>query len=476
MGFGSFFSNAVQAVGKLPVVHTVSNAVASAASTVTHIPVLGPILGLTTNIHVIDALNNVLRGVPIDKAALSVLKNTVKDARDIAPYTASIVSSVPAIGPGVGAAMMAGAALAEGKRWDDIAIEAAKGAIPGGVFAQAAFTAAVAAARGQPLDQVALAGLPLDPQTKQAVITSLSIAKDIAQGKPVDKALLNNADGILKSASPLIVKGLQTGAAIGVARNLQDKIGADISSPAAKQVLESLGSNIVDSLPVLQAGIQVVRTPGFQTGFNIATGMMNGTALTEAAFSGMRNSLTGDARKGFDIAAAFHIGKAFPPPKPITPLGKHAGVGGGPIAEQPGVMALPVAMRSTPKITGGIVENLKKDAQITIINPAAIMPGDGAPQGWTNIRAASGQSGWIPVGKFKAVSPPPPSPSQTFAYYTTAGLQGADLSQKVPIVQDLVTNTAGRKGASDAIKAIAAQRADTSSLWQRILRFFGLST
>lgn len=402
-----------------------SDALKTGISKVAKVPILGPIVGVVTPIHVVNAANNFANGQRIDRAALSVINDTVKDYKDVAPYAASVVSFVPAVGPGVGASIAAAAALADGKRWDQIAIEAAKGAIPGGNIAKAAFDVATAAAAGKPIDQVALAAIPVDVKVKQAIAAGLALtkdlaagkrvdqallnrvndalniagikgnaataisssanlARDLAAGKPVDKALIARLDDAIKMTGPTVAKALQVGTAIGTAKKIQDGIMKQIGTPDALNALGDMGLAALKDNKVLQQGLKVSSNPNFKKGFTIASGVMSGKKATEAQLMGIRNALDAEGKKGFDAATSYFIGK-------------HA------------VNQKPLSRRNPPPKMG------------------------------------------VPSKKA--------TPAQSFAYYAMNGLVGAGAQQKEVLAKKIIEgNPEMRNGAADAIRAIAADR------------------
>ncbi len=410
---------------------------------VSHIPVLGSILGATTGLHLVSAVNDVANGQRVDRAAINTLKKKIGDYKAVAPYAASVVSFVPGIGPGVGAGIAAGAALAEGKRWSEVAIEAAKGAIPGGNIAKAVFDATQAAVRGKSLDQIGIAALPIDDKSKAAITAAIALTKDLASGKRVDQALLSRVtdltaiagvqgkaaqlissgaalakgvasgqrldralmdrvDDAMNIAGPELLKAVQVGAAIGTARKLQDTVMKAIASPQAVDALQNLGHAEILKNAVLQKGIAMSDAPEFRKGFQAASGLMSGKKVDEAMILGLRNSLPGEARKGFDSATSYFIGK-------------------NEVAKKP-----PGKRNPPPR---------------------------------------------------KGVKSKPAVPDQSFAYFATHGVVGAAEGQKTALVQTMVDSSPEmREGAADAIRAIAAEREGKSkkelSWWDKLVAFF----
>jgi hypothetical protein len=143
-----------------------------------------------------------------------------------------VISFVPGVGQGLSGAIGGAVALASGQSITQAMLAAAKGAIPGGPAAQAAFEVASGIAQGKPIDQIALNALPIPAQSKKLLQQGIGMAKDLAAGKRVDHALM---DAALKALPPAAQKAVQIGVALGHAKSIQDAAGhlAAIAAPAA---------------------------------------------------------------------------------------------------------------------------------------------------------------------------------------------------------------------------------------------------
>jgi nucleoid-associated protein YgaU len=220
---------------------------------VSHVPVLGTIVNAANSIALgpINMTQAVLEGERIDKAALNNLKQNLAAVKTLAPYVQTVISFVPGIGTGVSAAIGAGLALAEGKNITDAMMAGVRGALPGGPAAAAAFDVAKAAIERKPLNQIALAALPLPPQQKALLAQGMNAVRDIAAGKNVAKSIVDNA---VKALPPEYAKAVQIGLAMGHAKNLQEalKTGAkaaiNAAAPAAIKSLPPSVTNIVNSV------------------------------------------------------------------------------------------------------------------------------------------------------------------------------------------------------------------------------------
>jgi hypothetical protein len=149
---------------------------------------------------VVHVAGGVLRGQNIVAAAKLAAKVGISDAREALRLAAMVAPFVPGIGTGVGAALGAADALANGQPITQALIAGVRGAIPGGVVAQAAFDTAAQLAQGKRLDQALLTAARnrLPPGPAQAAFDT-GVA--IAQGKKLQDAALKGA-GALLPASP----------------------------------------------------------------------------------------------------------------------------------------------------------------------------------------------------------------------------------------------------------------------------------
>jgi len=232
---------------------------------VSKVPVLGTIVNATNQIALspIQVTQAVLEGGRIDKVMLNNFKQTLNSVKTLGPYIQTVISFVPGIGTGVSAAIGAGLALAEGKNITEAMVAGVRGAIPGGPAAAAAFDVAKAAIERKPIDQIALAALPIPPQQKQLLSQGLNAVKDIAAGKNVAHSIVDNA---IKALPPQYAKAVQIGLAMGQAKNLQEalKTGAKGAlSAAAPAVLKSVPASVTNIGKSLASGANL--TPMMKT-------------------------------------------------------------------------------------------------------------------------------------------------------------------------------------------------------------------
>lgn len=231
---------------------------------VSHVPVLGTIVNAANQIALspINVTQAVLEGGRIDRVMLDNLKQTLASVKTLGPYVQTVLSMVPGIGTGVSAAIGAGLALAEGKSITDAMLAGVKGAIPGGPLAQSAFSVAQAAIQRKPIDQIAIAALPISDQQKQLLTQGMNAVKDIAAGKNVAHSIVDNA---IKALPPEYAKAVQIGMAMGHAKSLQDalKTGATAAAttllPTVTKALPpsviNIANNVAKGLPLSPASV-----------------------------------------------------------------------------------------------------------------------------------------------------------------------------------------------------------------------------
>jgi hypothetical protein len=268
------------------------------------------------------------------------------------------------VGTAVGAAIAAGGALVEGQSITASLIAGVKGAIPGGTAAQMAFSVSADVVSGRPVATSVFNAIPLDDTQKQALRTTITMAKDLANGARIDKTVLAAAQSKLPQD---IQKALNIGVALGFGQSHQKKaiipaskgiptrkpvaasgikapirVGNKPAPPAVQQMFakpvavaavsvspvvqqmfatpavgvvsavpadEMLveGKSIIESNSVLKAGLSTMKTDTDKQGYYTAIGMMNHQA-TEADISKFQSTLDKSQSNGFNIGCAAIVG------------------------------------------------------------------------------------------------------------------------------------------------------------------------
>lgn len=172
---------------------------------------LGPAVALRSAVDISE-------GVRVDKALSRLVTRQLDAARELLPYVQTALAVVPGVGTGLSGVIGAADALSRGRTIDEAFIAAARASIPGGPIAAQVFDAAVAVAKGQPVDAVAMAVLPIPPAQKQMLLRAVSVGKTLVRGGAIDDALYNEALGALQSE---LGGALQTALTLTKAQALQ---------------------------------------------------------------------------------------------------------------------------------------------------------------------------------------------------------------------------------------------------------------
>ena len=117
------------------------------------------------------AVSSVTRTVAKAAAPItSGVRSLAKIAAPVLPLAKTVAALVPGAGTAVAAALSAAESIAKGKSLAAIALDAARGALPGGPLAQQAFQSAVALAQGQSVSEAAIAAARsmVPPEAQQA--------------------------------------------------------------------------------------------------------------------------------------------------------------------------------------------------------------------------------------------------------------------------------------------------------------------
>ena len=204
---------------------TVANTVSKAANAVGKIPVLGDIsragigalrLSIGPAAMAIDAGARLARGQKLGAALKGAVMGQVDAVRDQLKLAEMVAPFIPGIGTGVGAALGAANALAAGRPITEAIFAAARGAIPGGRIAQAAFDTAKSLAEGKNITEALLTTarnqLPGGPASRAAFDAAIALA----QGKKLQDAAFAAAGRVLPpspyAADALsFVKGMANG-------------------------------------------------------------------------------------------------------------------------------------------------------------------------------------------------------------------------------------------------------------------------
>jgi len=120
-------------------------------------------------------------------------KRFAQETRRYGPTAARLAATgasfIPGVGTGVAAGLSGAAAVAEGRKWQDVAKQAALGAVPGGALGRAGVQAAYGVATGKRLDRALLSGareaVPGGPAGQAIFDASLAVAR----GKRPDRAV-----------------------------------------------------------------------------------------------------------------------------------------------------------------------------------------------------------------------------------------------------------------------------------------------
>jgi hypothetical protein len=318
-----------------------------------HIPLARDVQGAIASVYKapMNAAVSVAQGERLDRVATQAFQTHLKAAKTLAPYVQTVVSVVPGLGTGLSAAIGGALALASGARIDQAMLAAARSALPGGALAQAAFDVALAAAQGKPVEAVLLNALPVSPAAKDALVRGAKAARQLAEGKSIDKVLVANALDLLP---PQARAAAQVGVALAQGQALQAVAGAasqlpgfspatvraasvskalagaakglKLSSPASAaklaatstlnlaSVAQSLGAQ--SSAQRLIANAQKATSPAVLASANAARKALaasdpSAQAIVAAARSGRVRSSTGGPVTPEQLAAAQRAGRVF---------------------------------------------------------------------------------------------------------------------------------------------------------------------
>ncbi len=260
-----FASKAANAVGKIPILGDVARAGIGAVR-----------LGLGPAAMAIDAGSRLARGQSLGAALKGAVAGQVSAVRDQLKLAEMVAPFIPGIGTGVAAALGAANALASGRPITEALVAAARGALPGGAIAQAAFDTALNLAKGKNIGEALL-----------------SAARDRLPGGPVARAAFDGAVALAQG------KKLQDAAFAAAGRILPP-------SPYAADAL-SFVQRVANGQNIQHAALSVVGQRALRQVSNQATlarGALPGGAMMRAATNAASNLPTRNSLQAVAMAAA----------------------------------------------------------------------------------------------------------------------------------------------------------------------------
>lgn len=350
-GAGKAITNPVKAVQGIG--RSVKRTSSKIESTLSKVPVAGSMLAagyrVGSGAGVIEFAADVASGKNVSKSALDNVKKQVGAYSDLAP----IIALIPGVGPALTGAIATADAISKGKAIDKVAIDAVRSQIPAGV-PRSAFDVGMATAQGK---TPSLSALKLNVVNVPLFTVGLKAGKDYISGKSKNDDAYINARNMLPSAART---ALDKGVAVGLGQVLQaeHKKGA----PGLVPILGAAGKEEIGKNPLFSvANLNLSGKTDVQNGMAVAVGLTKLQAVP-AAVKAIRDSLTGDEKKGFDLGAAVKIGQAVKPLPANTPakakLGAYVaeGVKG---AKQNNKVAILKTVADDKEVMGGIAKVVK---------------------------------------------------------------------------------------------------------------------
>jgi len=209
--------------------------------------------------------------------------------------------------------------LSKGKPITQALIIGIRDSVPGGPAGKAAFSFAETFMSTGRIDDAALSAVPLSPEQKTILMRAVRATKDIANGKKVDHAIIDQATKALPEA---INRSFVIGASVGQAKQLQKLV--KVAAPSTVPKFAKIGQGALKN-PIFGAGFKAIKGDGAKKGFTVGLGVMS-HKMTPAALVSTRKSLSLSQRKGFDLAVAARVGQAENAGTGRTPLASFAGM------------------------------------------------------------------------------------------------------------------------------------------------------
>jgi hypothetical protein len=173
------------------------------------------------------------------------------------------------------------------------------------------------------------AGIQIPPEAQTAISGAVGAVKDIASGKRVDAAIVDNTlstatkmiPGLNPTEQKLLNRAVSTGIAVGHGQKLQGAIKDVVTDPGVLSTISNLGQNVVHDNPVLTHAASLLSEEG-KAAFHTGIGVMQHT-LGAGTLNTIRNTFESPiAKRGFDLALATHAGMVMAHPAETPEAGQ----------------------------------------------------------------------------------------------------------------------------------------------------------
>lgn len=498
------------------------------------IPVLGDLLGVVWSgaTSPVAIAKNIANGVPIDQVALKAFERELANIKKAAPYAQTVISFVPGIGPVASGAISAGIAMANGQPIDEILIAGAKGAIPGGPLAAAAFEASVGAIQGKSIEEIGIGtvsnlgqavGVKLPEDAERYLAAGLQVAKGVAQGENVQTAIVSEAIEQLPPQARDAAKAAQqvsNGAALSdillenglnrASERVSAQFGAErftakalnkttvnrmVSRDQTNKMLQGdrLGAHTVSYTAAAKRKNEIRKAmkDAIQAGIAMGSGAyyQKEMARRSPGMFGLLNDMGARITEANEVLKAG--AKAMTKPKLVSrgrvtysPSGVPQDFAdsdfpyGNTTWQETQGFAGDFGLDEFAKPKPKLVSSGRKIVPKNSFNiGAAMMKAKINPTMLASVRAAlppdtrSGFDTAVSISKGQLYGGAEGmTPEQAAGYYATTGMLGASPDMKQGIVEGLIEDSDAKEGVKQALTELD----ENLSLWERILRFFGL--
>lgn len=482
-----FVGNAVKAAGKEvgKATKTVQNVAGQIGKGIGKIPIVGSPLKTVfdAGFHIGMAPVNltvavVIEGKRIDKAVLSNLKGQLQQFKQVAPYAQMVISVVPGIGQGVSGALSAGLALAEGQSIDEVLKAGAIGAMPGGPIVKAAVTMGVETiqqvAKGGPVNLQTLSktaagtatsalGLPI--AASNAIVAGVATIGAVANGKALDKALVDNA-----------AQGLPISVQAKKAMTDASTIALDLSRG------KKLDAGTITRLNVISTQLPTTNPlrDSIRTGLEVAkkAGKDKEKAMSVALQSGLADTLTSmgaqtlptDVQKGIKAGVALGSGRIIQNQRGkalIKVTGKLSESGLQVSRASPVFAEARKIVGPTRGVKGFDIGVGLTQQQIGVFDVATVRNSLKTPADKMGFDIALSTK----IGVVANPKPPNVSAAAHAGNAITLGMQGYTPERKMAIMKAIEVSPSATVGATVAVKQVATKRDNWIA---RVLKALGL--
>jgi hypothetical protein len=256
-----------------------------------------------------DSVKSISNGLSNSQRQLvEGFKREAGELVDTAKIAVKFISFLPGIGTAFSAVLVGAMALVTGQPIDQVFIQAAGAAVPGGIVANASFKLGRQASSGKGVNVAESLAVMGAGNIPVATLNAFEVLNKTLGGTNVPPEIVNAA---ITALPPEMSNAYIAGASIGTAEKLQQQVLTNILNLTESKInsIADSGATFMKTTPSFVEGYNSITDLNQKFGFKYGMGVMALSDQNEQTIQAFKSKLINEPQKiGFDLALSARIG------------------------------------------------------------------------------------------------------------------------------------------------------------------------